>query len=201
MSASVPKSPVGSTLNMIQKCDAKRPCTTCVLAKCTSECIYEDEKHPRSASTRLSNSANRDLSGRQPGDADSAETTPSPIDGASADVLPPAKLKLKWSVIDSTQPATDEPGPSQPQVPRSCSPGSIIVHRRPPDQHTSQDTSPYIAILPFLPSTIPPEPWIPLSFLGEENLKVQVSDIDATDLDMRSCVLDHGSVNHKLTPN
>ena len=49
------------------------------------------------------------------------------------------------------------------------------------------DISPSISIISsFLPPRIPPEPRIPLSFLGEENL--QVSDASTTDLDMRWCV-------------
>ncbi|KAF9643913.1 hypothetical protein BDM02DRAFT_3132089 [Thelephora ganbajun] len=52
---------------------------------------------------------------------------------------------------------------------------------------TFTDANPSISIFSsFLPPTIPLEPWIPLSFLGEDKLQVQMSDVDATDLDMRS---------------
>ena len=61
-----------------------------------------------------------------------------------------------------------------------------LVHRNRLEQCVSLDTSQSIFTIPscFLP-TIPPEPWIPLSFLGEERLQVQISDTVATDLDMK----------------
>lgn len=75
-------------LNLIQKCDAKRPCSTCVLAKCISECVYDDEKRLQPASTRPLQSADGHLSGRQLEDADLIEiSTPASIDGVLADMI------------------------------------------------------------------------------------------------------------------
>ena len=51
----------------------------------------------------------------------------------------------------------------------------------------------------FPPPTVPPELRIPLSFLEEERLQFQISDIAASDLDMRSCVLEQKSTDHELT--
>ena len=34
---------------MSQKCDAKRPCTTCTIARTPAECVYDDERSISSA--------------------------------------------------------------------------------------------------------------------------------------------------------
>jgi len=70
-------------------------------------------------------------------------------------------------------------------------PGLIIVRRNPFEQRISLDSNPSISIISsFLRPTIPSEPWIPLSFLGEEKLQVQFCEAGATDLDMKLCVFD-----------
>ena len=72
-----------------------------------------------------------------------------------------------------------------------CPPGLTIVRRNPFEQRISLDSNPYISIISsFLRPTIPSEPWIPLSFLGEEKLQVQFCEAGATDMDMKLCVFD-----------
>ncbi|KAF9643480.1 hypothetical protein BDM02DRAFT_3191569 [Thelephora ganbajun] len=98
-----------------------------------------------------------------------------------------AKRHLSGRQLTGADHVTDEPSALQ-QVPHGRPSGLVVVRRNSFEQRISIDTNPSISILSsfFLP-TIPPEPWIPLSFLGEDKLQVQVSDVDATDLDMRSC--------------
>ena len=75
------------------------------------------------------------------------------------------------------------------QVPRGTSSGLVLVRRNSFGQRIALDSNPSISIASsFIPPTIPPEPWIPLSFLGEDKLRVQYSETEATDLDLRSCV-------------
>lgn len=71
-----------------------------------------------------------------------------------------------------------------------------------PGQHIeSVDAIPSAHCLPsFLNPSIPPDLRVILSFLGEENLQVQTSETDATDTDMKSCVLRYGfNVNNSLS--
>ena len=65
---------------------------------------------------------------------------------------------------------------------------------------TSMDAIPPIFVPPsFLHQPIPPNLWVNLSFLGEENLQVRLSESDATDTDMKSCVLgEHFIVTNSL---
>ncbi|KAF9642098.1 hypothetical protein BDM02DRAFT_3193922 [Thelephora ganbajun] len=74
-----------------------------------------------------------------------------------------------------------------PKVSHNRPPGPVTARRNPLGQCISIDTNPSISIFSsLLHSTTPPEPWIPLSFLEEDKLQVQIPDVDATDLDMRS---------------
>ena len=41
---------VHSISDHVQRCDARRPCTSCIRAGCTLECVY-DEKDPQSVGT------------------------------------------------------------------------------------------------------------------------------------------------------
>jgi hypothetical protein len=184
--------------NLVQKCDAKRPCETCIQDKRASECIYEDERRPHPPSVRLIHGTGGRLPGRQLGSAEPVEiSTPAPTDGVFTDMILPAKLKLMCSAPDSIRLVTDESSALQ-QVPHSHSSGLSLVRRNPPER-VSPDTSPPINIrIPFLPPIILSEPFIPLSFLGAEKLQVQISDADATDMDMGSCVLEYESIGHKL---
>jgi hypothetical protein len=142
--------------NLVQKCDAKDPCTTCILAKSASECVYNAEK-----------------------------CTQSVVDGVFAGVLPPAKLKLINSTSDPTLLVTDELSALQ-----------VFKVDRVPQGHLyepriSPGTNLHLSVISsFLPPTISPEPWVPLSFQGGEKLQVQISDTAASDLDMGSCVFE-----------
>ena len=189
---------VAQLSNLVQKCDAKRPCETCIQAKCASVCTYDDEQGPYPVGVRPLHSADSRLPGSQLGDADPVEISTPSTDGVFTDMLSPARLNLIRFVPDSTWVVTDGPSASQ-QVPHSHSSGLVLVHRNSnsPEQCISPDTSPSIHTI-FLPPTIPPEPWVPLPFLGAEKSQIQISDIDATDLDMRSCVLEYESIGHEL---
>jgi len=106
-------------------------------------------------------------------------------------LLPPAKSKLIYFTLQALKVA---------QPPNSRSSGLVHVRRNSFGQRISSDMSPSISVLSsFLLPTIPPELQMPLSFLGGDRLQIQISDIDATDLDMRSYVLEWESADHKLT--
>jgi hypothetical protein len=185
-------------LDPIQKCDAGRPCTTCISAKTVSECAYNNERRLRQDGTYPSHAANSHLSGQRPGSPDPVEiptTTPSHSlgDGAFGDAQSLAKLDLiSPTSSDATWAVTDEPVAPQvlgdDQVPHE---ELVLVRRTPLEQRVSSDPNPSTFTLSsFPPPTIPPELWMPLSFLGEEKLQVQFSETAATDLDMKSCVLE-----------
>ena len=113
------------------------------------------------------------------------------MNDAVAGVPPPAEPDLQPPISDAAQVTTYELATLQTfeavQAPRRHSSELVPFHRISPKRHPSPDTNPSISIISsFLPPTIPPEPHIPLSFLGEERL--QVSNADTTDIDMRSCV-------------
>jgi len=151
--------------NLEQKCNAERPCSTCILAQSTSQCVYDEE-------------GDGYLPGQRVGGPGSAGLNPTP------------------SASDAPRVVTDEPAAlrvfkvNQMSQLEGRSRGLALVHRNPLKQRISLDSSPSISIVSsFLPPTIPPEPWISLSFLGEERFQVQFSKTDATDLDMKLCVL------------
>ena len=109
-----------------------------------------------------------------------------------ADVPLPAQLgRIPSAFSDAMWAATNEPAAQQHafganRIPR----GELVFARRNQlGQRVSLDTSSSISTVPsFSLLTIPPEQWIPLSFLGEERLQAQFSEAAATDLDMKSCV-------------
>ena len=76
------------------------------------------------------------------------------------------------------------------RVPDGRSSGLALVHKIPFEQRIPLDSnSPFPIVPPLKFKITPPEPRIPLSFLGEERLQVQFSETEATDQDMKSCVL------------
>ena len=183
--------------NLAQKCDASRPCTTCVVSKSASECIYDNKAQLGPANIYASRRT-PGLPRRRPGGADPVEvstitSTNSPTDVAFPNAAPPSGSNLLPSTSGTTLMVTHEPSAKRVfkagQVTHGRSSGFALVRRNSPVQHHSLDTNPSISILSsFLLPTIPPEPRIPLSFLGEDRLRVQISDITATDMDMRSYV-------------
>ena len=147
----------------MQKCDARRPCTTCILDESTSQCVY-------------------DMKDSHPADVRSSHDT--------GDRLVP-RQNLGGAAQSATQRASKDD-----QVPRS--PGLALIHGNLFGQRISTSLDPSIPVVSSPPLlTIPPEPWIPLSFLGEERFQVQYSETDPTDMDMKLCVPDYGS----LVPN
>lgn len=155
-----------------------------------SERVYDGENDSQSGSIYPSRSTDGHLSGQHPGDADPVEV-PRVIS-----THPPAKLKLMLPTPDVMQVVTYKPPALQvfkaKHVPRGCSPGPVSVPRnRNSLKRNISDSKPPISIVSsFLPPAIPPELRVPLSFLGKENLQVQFSEADATDLDMKLCVLE-----------
>jgi hypothetical protein len=187
----------------MQKCDAERPCTSCIGAKTVTECVYDNERRPQPAGIYPSRRANSHLSGQQPRGPDPVEIPTailyySPGDGAFADVPPPANLDRAPSTSsDATWVVANKPAAQQvfwtDQVPHE---ELVRVHGGPLEQCVSLDTSPPAFTIPsFFLQTILREP---LSFLGEEKPQLQISDATATDLDMKSYVLEWESISHNL---
>jgi hypothetical protein len=168
------------------------------MAKTVSKCIYDNEECPQPAGMYSSCRADGHLSGQRPTGPDPLEiltATPShsPSDGVFGDVPSPAKLdRIPFTSSDATWVATNEPDAQQvfgaDQVPH----GELVLARRDPlERYVSLDTntSTFTVSSFFLP-TIPPELWVPFSFLGEERLQVQFSETATTDLIMTACVLE-----------
>ena len=148
-----------------QKCNAKRPCSTCILAKSISECVYDDDEECYPP-------------GQHFGGPGTAGLNQIPSTSGAPRVVtdePPTLRALKINQISQRE---------------ERSRGLALVHRNPLKRHTSLDSNPTISIISsFLSPTIPPEPWISLSSLAEERFQVQFSKTDATDFDMKLCVL------------
>ena len=163
--------------DLLQKCDAKCPCTGCTRAGSTSECVYDNRisrPHRTTGPQRAANSV-------QP----SASTfTNSPTDGTFDDVLSP---DLPPPTSDATPVATYELAALQTfeavRTPRGHSLGLVPSRTNSPELHLSSDVKPSISIVSFLPPEIFPGPRMPLSFLGEMMLQVSA---DTIDIDMRS---------------
>jgi len=177
-------------LDLVQKCDAKRPCSSCILAERISECVYHDQENPQSADIRSSQGTE---------DHQDPLSVPTIISIGS-----PAELSPITSTFDVTRAVGYEPTVPRTfevdQAQHGHSSGLSLVRRNSFERDIPWDSNPSISIFSsFLPSEIPPQPWIPLSFLGEEKLQVQFSEIDATDLDMRSYVSEQESIDRKLT--
>ena len=179
--------------NLAQKCDAKRPCTACVLAESTSECVYSEENCPLSPGVRFLYSPYSYMSGRQPGGANPAnipsDTSAHPPGGRlPAVALPPTDLSLIPSTPNVTQVTAN--WLSAPQMLTTTHVGHLALARRGSfEQRTSLGTYPPISVGSTpLSSIIPPEVRIPFSLPGGEWSQIQISETAATDLDMRSCV-------------
>ena len=167
-----------------QKCDAKRPCTTCTLAHAISGCIYDDEKDPQPEGFLPSSSTDGLLSGQRLSGAGTVGV-PTVIP-----TYPPAQLNPTPSTSDITRAVAYEPPIlrvfTDDQVPPRPSSGLVLVRRNSLGQRIPLDSNPSISIASsFMFPMIPPELRIPLSFLGEEKLQVQYSSTEATDLDLK----------------
>ena len=163
------------------------------MAKTVSECVYDDGKRPKPGQRSK---------GTDPvDDVPTATHYHSSSGSAFAHVALLAELDpTPFMPSDATWAVTNEPAAQQifgaDRVPH----GELVLARRNQvKQRVSPDTSPSIFAVPSFSSTITPEPWIPLSFLGGEKLQVQISDAATTELVMKSCVLEQEPIDHKLT--
>jgi hypothetical protein len=192
---------------MAQKCDAKRPCTTCIVAKTVSECVYDGGKHPQPACMDPSYRADGRQSWQQPTGPHLVETPAAtssrPLsDGTFTNVRSPAELdRIPYTSSDSTWAVTDEPATQGVFEADQVLHRELVLTRRnqleqcvPPDISPSAFTIPSIS-LPTMPSQLRTS----LSHLGKEKLQVQFSKTAVTDLDMKSCVSEWDTISHKLT--
>ena len=155
-------------------------------AGCIPECAHDGEKDPRSWGGYPLHGIDGHISlfgGAEPVKVPAVIST-----------HPPSRLSLVPSTSDPTRVVTCESSAVQVfkagHVPHERSSGLAFARRNSFKRRVSlysHQSTPIILSFPL--PTIPLEPWIPLSFLGEERLRVQFSEVDATDLDMRSCVL------------
>ena len=156
--------------------------TTCIIAESIPESVYDGESDSQPGVIHLSE--------YRPEDEDPVEVPivisthaspkpkPAPITSDATQVVAYQPSALRMIKVDHVP-----HGPPQGLV-------SVRRNRYPLGRCTSLDSNQSISIISsFPPPTIPPEPRIPLSFLGKENLQVQFSETDATDLDMGLCVL------------
>jgi len=143
---------------------------------------------------RSNSEMQRQLGGVDPVDIYTVVSAHPSIDGMFVHPLLPAKLKLISSTPDYTWLVTNEPSTLRAvevdKVLNGPSSGLARVRRSSFGRRVPLGTNPSISVLSsFLLPAIPPELRIPLSFLGEERLQVQISDATATDMDMKSYVL------------
>lgn len=188
-----------ATQPISQKCDAKRPCSTCIEANCALRCEYQAIT-PR---PRLSNRTQFTFL---------IEPGPSSL----ANVAPPGHQQDTTAVrsAPAEQPVVINPR----SIPEPVPPARALIHSvgrnshppfPPPEPRplvlnqvrARNPTLPRLSVLPTLvfPS-IPPEPHLTLSSLGPE--RFQLSDPDQGELDMRLYV--HSSPLApfpKLTPS
>ena len=187
---------------LAQRCDAKRPCTTCIRAKGVLECVYDNEKHPQSAGVYPVHRTDGHPSGQDPGGAH-------PVDiPAVTSTHPPAKKNPILSTSGTTGAVTREsPAPQlteadQDQGSHARSSRLVRVRRNSPERRASPDSTPLISVISSFPfSKIPRGPQVPLSFLGGERLQVQTSEIDVTELDTRGCVVEYEFLATNLPPD
>ena len=168
------------------------------MARTASKCVYNHKKRLQRAGTYPSHRADgrpprRPPRGLGPPEIPAIAPSHSLSDGVFASVPSPAKSdRIPSTSSDAMWAATNEPAVGQVFGTDEPPHGELVLACRDPlEQRFSLGTSPSIFTVPpfFLP-TIPPEPWIPLSFLGEERVQVQFSEAAATDLDMKWCVVE-----------
>jgi hypothetical protein len=189
--------------NPMQKCDAKRPCTACIVAKTVSVCVYNNERCLRPASMYSSRRADARLPGQRPTGPDPLEVlTTAPSHSLSNDTFSDTSSLAKLDRIPSTSSdATWIDEPAVQQADRVLHGDLILVRRNPLERYIPSETSPSTFTVPsFFQPTIPPELRIPLSPLGEEKLQVQLSETEAADLVMTACVPQMGDHRPQTYP-
>jgi len=154
-----------------------------------------DEFGPPTLQERSNSEMRWQLGGVDPVDIHTITSTHPPIDGVFADLLSLAMLKLIPSTSDTTWLAINETSALQSfkidRVLDGHSSGLVWVRRNLSGCHVPLGTDPSVWVLSsFLLPAMPPELRIPLSHLGEDRLQVQISDSAATDMDMKSHVLE-----------
>lgn len=154
--------------SLIQKCDAKRPCTTCTAARTAAECVYDDQRILYPTGLGLSYDAEDYPAGQQLRDAGSVE--------------------LSIHALASCRFAGTPSSPSSPaELTQAYCHSSGTIDGIYPEEHI--ESIPSTPAFPsFFNTYIPPDLRANLSFLCEENLQVTTSETDATDTDMKSCV-------------
>lgn len=169
----------------------------CIVSKTISACVYDDEKCLQSTSASPLHRTDGHLSGERPTGPDPVEiptVTPShPLSGGVfVDVSLSTKLdRMPSTSSDAAWVATNEPTVQDASGADQVLHGELVLARENLFQQcVPPDTSPSTFAVPSFLRTIPPELWMPLSFLGEGKLQVQISDEAATDLDMKWCVLE-----------
>jgi hypothetical protein len=169
------------------------------MARTASKCIYDDETNPfPTGSCSL-----YDAEGYFEGEDSLELSTHTSVDREFADCyhLPssPGDSMLTCDTPDSTQLTTSEHEPLH-ALERCRTYGNLFAYAHEGCIGFAGEVPP-ISVLPsFLHPSIPSYLRVPLTLLGEENIQVQTSsDIDTTDIDMRSCVPGCHSVGHKLT--
>ena len=162
-----------------------------MVAKTAAECVYDDQKISYPMGFEFLCDAEDPTTGQQLGDTVSAvELSAHALTNgkfAGAPSPPGFYAKLTPAHFTPVHIATDERN-------RTSGQRDVLAHCRPSrtgissGQHT--DGTPFVSVLPsFLHPSIPPDLRVNLSFLGEENLQVRSPEVDATDTDMKSCVL------------
>jgi hypothetical protein len=181
-----------------QKCDAKRPCSTCVDTNKAEECIYDRPRIVHHPQTRkiLPATANAlslvfaSETGPQSSSASSPKTlvtkegdptsrpesqpssfTPSGPSGSTIGVES-ASFELPAPPFEETPIAPDFENPLPPRDPPDASSSELVLWGSTPKQHPydSHSTLSFISSLRF--PKIPPALHVPLSFLGEPNIQI-----------------------------
>ena len=179
---------IGLPSNPVQKCDAKRPCTTCIKARGVSECVYDNEKHPQLAGVYPVHRTDGRPSGQDPGGAH-------PIDiPAVTSTHPPAKQNPTPSNSSTVGAVTREsPAPRMFEADQDQAPPGTLqlvrARRNSSGRRPPLDSDPFISVISRCPPPeIPVGPQVLLSSLGGGRFQVQTTEMDITELDTRGCV-------------
>ena len=156
------------------------------MAENVSECVYDDRRWPQLAGVYPSDGTDGYRSGQDPGSDLDEDPTATPTHSPSGSSLPSSTSDVaRVAIHESSALETHRAN----QIPHGHPTGLVVLRRNSLGRRLSLGSIPPISIASsFSPQTIPPELWIPLSFLGGERLQVQFSEKDTTDLDLRSCV-------------
>lgn len=194
----------------LQRCDAKRPCSTCVNARKTEECIYDGPRtcHPQTRKilpatpnslslVYASGSVPRNSSESQLEDppACKSDSIGHPVNQRLTPLNPPGPpglpLELVPTGFDLSLPAFEDPlviAPDlgDPLVPSALPvsiPSDLVPFRgSTPTQYSYEDRVILSLLSSVLFPKVPPVPHVPLSFLGDRNLQIShtTSELEMT---------------------